>query len=436
MQQRERLRAELVALDRRHVWRPYTSSEDHESLDPFVIASAEGCWLHDVDGRRYLDANGSWWVNLLGHGHPRLRRVLREQTESLLHCSLASTTHEPAVRLAAELVAQAPEGLERVFFSDDGSTAVEVACKMAFQYWQQNSCPDRKRFITLSGAFHGDTVGAMSVSGVAAFRSTFGPLLFDTVRAPSPSFREDWQQVVEHVAAVLQSEGDSIAGVIVEPLVQGASGMQMWPAECLSQIRQLTRQADTFLIADEVFVGYGRLGSMWACDLADVTPDLLCLAKGFSGGVLPMAATLATGRIFDGFRGGKTRALMHGHSFCGNPLGASIAREVLAIYRDEEIVKRVPPKAKTLHEGFERLKALPGVSNIRCLGMVAAADLGDGGYAGKRGWLAFEEARRRGVYLRPLGDTLYVAPPLVISEHELALLVDVVYAAAAAAQET
>ncbi len=433
MVETELSREALVALDRRHVWRPYTSSEDHAARDPIVVARAEGVWLEDVDGRRYLDGNGSWWVNTLGHAHPRVLAALARQAETLAHCSLAGVTHAPAALLARDLVAVSPPGLERVFFSDDGSTAVEVATKIAFQYWQQNGRPARRRFVALGGAFHGDTLGATSLGGVPAFRSVFGPLLFDVLHAPDPGDdTHGFDRAVDAIERVLEKDGDEIAAVVVEPLLQGAAGMRVWDATLLARLRAAATRADTFLVADEVFTGYGRTGEMWACDHARVTPDLLCVAKAFAGGVLPMAATLATARVFDGFRGGRDRALMHGHSFCGNPLGAAVAREVLAVYRDEDVVGQARRKAPIVARAFERIARLPGVARARSLGLVGAADLGGGGYGGQRGWRVFDEARARGAYLRPLGDTVYVAPALTISERDLEQLLEVLHDAVAA----
>ncbi len=422
-------RERIVELDRRHVWRPYTSSEDHERMDPFVIASAEGAWLIDADGRRYLDGNASWWTCNVGHRHPRLRQVVARQAETLFHCSMAGTTHEQAALLAEELVAVAPAGLERVFYSDDGSTAVEVALKMAFQHWRQNGRPERTRFVALAGAFHGDTLGAVSVGGVEELCAAFGPLLFDVLRPPDPGDGDrGWERAVERIEAMLRDRADEIAGVLVEPVVQGAAGMRVWPAELLGRLRDATRRADTFLIADEVFSGFGRTGPMWACAHAGVAPDLLCTAKGLSGGVLPFAATLATARVYDGFRGGKDRALMHGHTFCGNPLGAAVAREVLAIYRDEDVLGQVRDKAPVLRSAFERMAAIPGVRRPRAVGMVGAVDLGEPGYFGPVGWRVHEAARRRGAYVRPLGNTVYLCPPLTVPTAELGQLCDVLHA--------
>lgn len=424
-------RADVVALERRHVWPPYTSSERHESSDPLVVVGGEGAWIEDADGRRLLDGNASWWTVTLGHQHPRLKAALQRQADALMHVAAGGITHAPIALLARDLAAVAPPGLTRAHFSDDGSTAVEVAIKAAFQYWQQNGRPRRTRFLVLAGAYHGDTIGAASLAAVEEFSRVFAPLFFEVIRAPHPD--ASWDGVVTHIERALRQHGDAIAGVVVEPLIQGASGMRMHPPEVLRRIREVTREVDTFLIADEVFTGYGRTGAMWACERAGVVPDLMCVAKGFTAGVLPMAATLASERVYDGFRGGAERALMHGHTFCGNPLGAAIAREVLAIYRDEDIVGQVRAKAPAIERAFERIAAIEGVRRVRTLGMVGAADLGDGGYRGQLGWRVFEAALERGAFLRPLGDTVYVTPALNIAEPDLeallAILEDAIRAA-------
>jgi adenosylmethionine-8-amino-7-oxononanoate aminotransferase len=424
-------RSEVVALDKRHVWHPYTAMDEYiAGTDPLVIVGAEGPYLYDADGTRYLDANGSWWVSTLGHRHPRLVLALAEQAGAFPHVSLAGVTHAPAARLAGELVALAPgagradvpegERLSRVFYTDNGSTAVEVAIKMAAQYWAQNGRPARTRFITLSGAFHGETIGATSVGGVGVFRDVFGPLLFDVVHVPSPAEPAGWERAFAQVEATLRAHPDEIAAVILEPLIQGAAGMHLYAPAFLRAVREATRAVDTFLIADEVFTGLGRTGARFACDLGPVVPDLLCLAKALSGGMLPFAATLATERVFSGFGGGRERALYYGHSYCGNPLGAAVAREVLAVYRDEDVLGQVARKAPRVKAAFERMAGdIPGVTRPRALGLVGAVDLGGGGYLARAGWRVFEAARRRGLYLRPLGDTVYVAPALNIPDAAL-----------------
>jgi adenosylmethionine-8-amino-7-oxononanoate aminotransferase len=409
---------DLIALDRLHVWRPYTSSEDHQHRPLFVVDRAEGPWLIAADGRRVLDASGSWWCNNLGHGHPRLRDAIRRQSERLMHCTFAAATHEPAARLAAELIEVAPPGLDRVFYSDNGSTAVEVALKIAFQYWQQNGQPGRKRFLALPGAYHGDTLGAMSAGAVDEFSSVFRPLLFDVSR-PAEPVDHDWAPVFDALFAELSEEGDRIAAVIVEPIVQGAAGMRMYPPALLAELRRKTEQAGALLIADEVFTGFGRTGPMWASEHAGITPDLLCTAKGLSGGMLPISATLATERVYDGFRGDKSRALMHGHTFCGNPLGAAVAREVLAIYRDDDVLASAAAKASKIRSAIDAMSEIPGVTHPRALGMCAAFDVGVTGYMGKIGWEISDVALGLGAHLRPLGNTIYVVPPLNIENDEL-----------------
>ena len=418
-------RDDIVRLDKAHVWHPYTPVDAWEKTDPIVVARAQGSSLYDADGTRYIDGNASWWVAGLGHGHPRLLRAMREQAEVLAHCSLGGIAHEPAASLAAELVAVAPPGLTRVFFTDNGSTAIEVAVKMALQTWQHLAAPKKTRFVALEGAFHGDTIAPSSLGGVEVFRRPFASVLFECVRAPFPE-PNAYERAFEAIREIIVKEHDSLAAVVVEPLLQGAAGMRAYDAQYLSALSDLTRAHDVLLIADEVFTGYGRTGAMWACDHAGITPDLMCVGKTFSS-LLPMGATLATERIYDTFRGGSNdRALWYGHTFCGNPIGAALAREVLAIFRDEGIVAQAKAKAPRITAAFDRIKTIPGVTGVRSLGMTGAADLarssdGSSGtsYLGALGWRVYEEARRRGAYLRPLGDTVYVCPPLVIDDRDL-----------------
>jgi adenosylmethionine-8-amino-7-oxononanoate aminotransferase len=296
---------------------------------------------------------------------------------------------------------------------------------MAFQYWQQNGRAERRRFLALPGAYHGDTIGAMSAGAVDDFSAVFRPLLFEVGR-PGDAQSHDFEPVFEELFSLIRRDAEQIAGVIVEPLVQGAAGMRMYPSELLAELRAETKRADTFLIADEVFTGFGRTGPMWACDHAGVSPDLLCTAKGLSGGVLPFAATLASDRIYDGFRGDKRRALMHGHTFCGNPLGAAVAREVIAIYEDEQILASAASKAEKLGQGIQGMREIPGVTAPRSLGMCAAFDVGTTGYMGTTGWEISDIALDLGAHLRPLGNTVYVVPPLNIEDADLERLLDIV----------
>lgn len=413
------MRDEILALDRAHVWHPYTQAGDHR--EPLVIRSARGSHLFDQDGRAYLDGNSSWWTAGLGHGHPRLLRALREQSEILAHCALAGITHEPAARLAAELAAVAPRGLSHVFYTDNGSGAIEVALRLALQFWQAERAPQKQRFVSLEGAFHGDTSGSASLGGVDTFRHAYGPILFETIRVDFPA-ADAFDRAFAAVAERIRGERDSIAGVFVEPMLQGAAGMRVYDARYLKELRALCSANDVLLIADEVFTGYGRTGRMWAVDHAGIAPDLMCVGKTFSS-LLPMAATLASSHIFDAMKG---TTLYYGHTFCGNPLGAAVAREVLAIFRDEHILAQVQPKVAQIASAFERMSKMPAVLRTRALGMVGALDLSAAGYGGKLGWQVYDEARKRGAYLRPLGDTVYVCPPLTITVDELATLLTIV----------
>lgn len=422
-------RETIVAADKARVWHPYTAMDKYiAEVDPLVIDRAEGPRLFDVDGRSYLDANSSWWVASLGHRHPRLVEVVKRQADTLLHCSLAGTTHEHAALLAEEIVALAPEGLTRVFYSDDGSTAVEVALKMAVQYFAQTGKPRKTRFATLDSAFHGETVGASSVGGVPLFRQSFRSLLFETVLLPSPASEAGLEAAITALGETFAREGETLAGIVVEPLVQGAAGMQIYDPAYLRAVRALCDEHDVLFIDDEVFTGYGRTGTFWAIEQAGVSPDLLCTAKGFSGGVLPMAATLASERLFDGFRGDAARAFYYGHSYCGHPLGAAIAREVLSIYREEGVLFGLPERQARISATFGALGQHPRIGRARSLGLIGACDLdvGKSGYLGDIGWRVYAEARARGAYLRPLGNVIYVAPPLNIPLPELDALLAIV----------
>lgn len=428
-------RDEILALDRAFVWHPYTPAHD-DSSPPLVVARAEGPHFWDIDGSRYIDGNSSWWVATLGHRHPRLLRALEEQARSLTHIALGGLTHEPAALLAKELVATMPghddpslasdRRLRRVFYSDDGSTSVEVAIKLCAQHCAQNGRAHRRRFIALSGGFHGETVGATSIGGIEAFRSVYGPLLFDVLRAPSPSEPDGWQRSFAAIDEALSSEGDIVA-VVVEPLVQGADGMRLYPPEFLRALRDCCDRADVFLIADEVFTGLGRTGTFWACEQAGIVPDVLCSAKGLSGALFPFAATVANDRVYDGFRGGRERAFLYGHSYCGNPLGCAVAREVLAVYRDERVLENVQSNAPVIERAFAAMQErFPSLRRARALGAIGAIDLGDTGYLADAGWRVYAEARARGAYVRPLGDTVYVAPPLTIDRQTLDELLRIV----------
>ncbi len=425
-------RAAIVRKDHAHVWHPYTAADLWEQEDPIVVARAEGSWLVDVDGTRYLDGNASWWTKTLGHGHPRLHEALLRQCALADHVAFAGITHEPAAALAEELVALAPPGLERVFYTDNGSGAIEVAVKIAIQSFRQRGRPEKTRFLALDGAYHGDTIGAASLGGVEIFRRPFAGVLFECLHAPIAD-PAGLPRVFATLEAMLREHADRIAAVFVEPRLQGAEGMRVYSPELLVRLRALCTELDVLLVCDEVFTGYGRTGPMWACSSAGISPDMLCLGKAFTQ-LLPMGATLATRDLYDQFRGPKANALLYGHTFAGNPLGAAVAREVLAIYRDEDVLGQVSTKAPRIARFVEELAREPGVSRPRSLGMVGAVDLaGDASpfegeaadYLGAAGWRVYREARRRGAYLRPLGSTVYLCPPLTILDTELDTLLSI-----------
>ncbi|HEX2679449.1 MAG TPA: adenosylmethionine--8-amino-7-oxononanoate transaminase, partial [Polyangiales bacterium] len=354
-----------------------------------------------------------------------LVQALRAQAEKMCHVPLAGIAHEPSALLARELCAVAPSGLSRVFYSDDGSTAVEVSLKLALQYWAQNGRPERTRFLALDGGYHGDTMGAVSVSGIEVFRRSFGNVLIDCLRAPTGA--SGYEQAFDVLGKLLAERAGELAAVIVEPIAQGAVGMRLYQPELLRALRELTQRHDVFLICDEVFTGYGRTGPFWASEHAQIAPDMVCTAKGFTGGMLPMAATLVNERIFSGFLGGGERTFFYGHTFCGNPLGAALAREVLRVYRDERVLEQAAPKAERIARAFERFGSLPDVVETRSLGMIGALDLaGSKHYLEPRGRRVYREALRRGAYLRPLGNTIYITPSLNIPDADLDELLGIV----------
>jgi adenosylmethionine-8-amino-7-oxononanoate aminotransferase len=422
------LRERIVALDKQRVWHPYTEMQRYrERVEPLVITRAEGSRLYDLDGRCYLDGNASWWTATLGHGHPRLVEALRRQAGTLCHTALAGIAHQHASELAEAICGVAPEGLEHVFFSDDGSTSVEVAMKFCLQYWAQAGRPERRRFVALEEAFHGETLGVTALGGVELFRRPFAGSLLECIHVPPPRDPAVSAHAFEALERAIAGNADTLAGVVLEPVVQGAAGMRLYDPAYLRRARELCDRYDVFLVCDEVFTGYGRTGPMWSSEHAGVAPDLLCTAKGFTGGMLPMAATLATERIFQGFLGAPERAFYYGHTFCGNPLGAAVALEVLRVFEDERVLERARPRAERISRAFQALGELPGVANTRALGMLGALDLeGPGGYLAEAGWRVYEAARERGAYLRPMGNVVYVTPALNIPDDDLDALLEIV----------
>jgi len=423
--------AALADLDRRHLWHPFTQHQAWNAEEPLIIADAEGCWLRDDVGRRYLDGVSSLWCNVHGHRVPEIDAAVRAQLDRVAHSTLLGLSHPTAITLAARLAAVAPAGLTRVFYSDSGSTAAEVALKMAFQYQRQRGAPERTRFATLSGAYHGDTIGAVSVGGIDLFHETFRPLLFPTVVLPAPVTAGGAEEAdcLERALAALDAHGDQLAALVVEPLVQGAAGMKHHSPAFLRALVERARALGALVIADEVAVGFGRTGALFACELAEVRPDLLCLAKGITGGYLPLAATLATDAIYEAFLAAPAaaRQFFHGHTYTGNPLACAAALASLDLFAQREVLTHVRALAARFAAHLERVASLPGVAAVRHRGVMVGIDLATPGgvpyspevRAGHRLAMA---ARARGVVLRPLGDTLVINPPLALSLDEADLL--------------
>jgi adenosylmethionine-8-amino-7-oxononanoate aminotransferase len=423
---------QLAALDRQVLWHPFTQQQGWErDEEPLLIERAEGCTLFDVDGNAYLDGVSSLWCNLLGHRHPRLDAAVREQLDRVAHTTMLGLSHPPAVELAAKLLEVAPQGdrrLSRVFFSDNGSTACEIALKMAFQWWQHRGERQRTKFAYLRMSYHGDTLGSVSVGGIELFHSMYKPLLFDGV-VVEPGDPAD-------LARVLAEHGHEIAAVVVEPLVQGAAGILLQPEGYLRAVRDLCDAHDVLLVCDEVATGFGRTGTMWACEQEDVVPDLLCCAKGLTGGYLPLAATLATERIYEGFLGEfhEFRTFFHGHTYTGNPLACAVALETLRTLEDEDVLGALQPKLARLGALLdERVAPLAAVGEIRRRGFMVGIELDGFALEQRMGHQVVLAARERGVVLRPLGDVVVLMPPLTITDQELERLVTVTGEAIAAA---
>ena len=416
-------------LDRQHVWHPFTQAQT--APDPIPITSAKGIRLYAEDGREFLDLISSWWVNLHGHAHPTIAAAIAKQAHTLEQVIFAGFTHQPAAQLAAELVQRLPAGLTRVFFSDDGSTAVEVALKMALQYWRNQGEAQRTRFLAFEGGYHGDTVGAMSVGQGSDFFSTYGSLLFEVGLLPYPQTWDGDADVVskEQAALVvldayLAQHGETLAGVIIEPLVQGAAGMRMCRPEFLQQLAAKLRAAGILLIFDEVMTGFGRTGAMFAAIKAQVMPDLICLSKGLTAGFLPMSVTVASEAIYAAFLGENfDRALIHGHSFTANPLGCAAALASLQVFEDEQTLAKLPQIEAWHRQGLVQLAGHPAVQRVRVTGTIAAFDVvtTDAGYTSAVGAQLKAFFHERGLLLRPLGNVVYLLPPYCVTQDELAL---------------
>ncbi len=424
-------------------WHPCTQMKDHESLPLIPIRQARGVWLEDYDGKRYLDAISSWWVNLFGHGHPHIDGRIREQLGRLAHVITAGFTHEPAVTLAERLVQRAPPGLTRVFYAENGSSAVEIALKMSFHAWRNQGCTRKQQFVSLTNAYHGETLGALAVGGVALYRETYGPLLMPCLQAPTPDCYlrpegVDWEthsrELLAPMAALLAARSDEICAVIVEPLIQCAAGMRMYHPIYLRGLRDLCDRHGVHLIADEIAVGFGRTGTFFACEQAGITPDFLCVGKGLTGGYLPLAAVLTREAIYQGFYDeyATLKAFLHSHSYTGNALGCAAALATLDLFDASPVLASNGRLAEHLAQALAPLRDHPHVGEVRQTGLVAAVEMTPNGdrhsaypWQERRGLRVYRHALERGVLLRPLGNVVYFMPPYVITTDEIDLIVAV-----------
>src|SRR5215216_1115257 len=419
-------------LDHDHLWHPFTQQREWVAEEPLLIEAAEGSELIDTEGRRYLDGVSSLWCNVHGHRHPAIDDAVREQLGRVAHSTMLGLSHPGATELAVRLVEIAPAGLNRVFYSDSGSTAVEVALKMAFQYWQHRGGQHVRKtsFICLDQAYHGDTIGSVSLGGMDLFHSVFDPLLFEAHHAPPGDI-----DAMERLVATREEE---VAAVVNEPLVQGAAGMITHPPGYLRAVRRLCDRHGLLLICDEVATGFGRTGTMFACEQEGVSPDLLCIAKGLTGGYMPLAATLASEWIYEAFLGphAEFKTFFHGHTYTGNPLACAAAIASLELFERERTLVRLQPKIRLLSEWLGQVERMREVHEVRQRGLMVGIDLGEHDPELRLGHRVVLEARRRGVIVRPLGDVIVLMPPLAISKQDLRRLVEVVAESIRAAHPT
>lgn len=404
----------LAEKDHQFLWHPFTQMKEWVSVPPVIIASAEGAVLRDTEGREYLDGNSSIWTNLHGHRHPQITAAIKDQLDRIAHSSFLGLSNVPAIELAERLCRLTK--LDRVFYSDDGSTAMEAALKMAFQYWQHRRQTQRRKFVAFADAYHGDTLGAVSVGGIELFHAIYRPLLFEVIRVSRLS----------ELRRIMEQQHGEIAAVVIEPLVQGAAGMRLWPHGLLAELRQLCDHFDVLLIADEVLTGFGRTGTMFACEQEGVRPDLMALAKGLTGGYLPLAATMTTAEIYNAFLGeyAEFKTFFHGHSYTGNQLGCAAALASLEIFEEERVLDNLKSKIENLRFGLVQCRALPGVVDVRQIGMIGAVEVGSYPLAAKMGFKICDEMRRRGVLTRPIGNTVVMMPPYCITQEQLTRLTD------------
>lgn len=434
---------ELVEQDLKYIWHPCSQMKDYETLPPIVVERGEGVKLYDKNGKEYIDIVSSWWCNLLGHCNPKINAAVKEQIDKLEHVIFANFTHEPAIKLCGELMKIIPKGLCKFNFSDNGSAAVECALKMSFQYQYQTGKPKKQRFMCLSEGYHGETIGALSVGTMDLYAKIYQPMLMDTIRIEAPDcFRCPYGKTrdncscecFEHAEKAFERYAEETAAVIVEPLFQGSAGMRIYPALYLKKLRELCDKFDVLLIADEIATGFGRTGKMFAFDHAGVSPDIMCISKGLTGGYMPMSMTVTTQAVYDAFYAdySEGKAFMHSHTYSGNPLGCACALAVQQIFREDKILENAQKRAVYLNKRLnERLGGYKHTGEIRHIGLINAIELvknpstKESFPSGLRtGYQIYKKALERGLLLRPLGDVLYFNPPLTITEGELDEAID------------
>jgi len=434
-----------VEKDLKYVWHPYTQMKDCQTHLPILIERADGIKLYDSDGKFYYDTISSWWCNVHGHNHPRIKAAIKEQLDSLEHVLFAGFTHKPAISLAERLVSITPEPLTKVFFSDNGSTAVETALKMSFQYWRNIGQKRKTKFVALDHGYHGDTLGAMSVSGVDRFNSVFSPLLFQSFKAPSPyCYRCPVGKeksscdiaCLKPLEEILENNSNEIAAMILEPLVMAAGGMIIYPGEYLEKAAALVRKHNVHLIVDEIATGFGRTGRMFACDHVNIEPDFMCQSKGITGGYLPLAATLTTDEVYSAFYDDyeKEKTFYHGHTYTANPISCSAALASLDVFQEEDTIGKLSKVIPLIRKGLGKIKELPYVGDVRHIGMIGAVELVEN----KESKKVFNSNRRivleiykkgleRNLLLRPLGNIIYFFLPLCIKEAEVSYIMENCY---------
>lgn len=425
------------------IWHPCTQMKDHETVPPLLIERGDGIYLHDRENNRYMDVIASWWVNLFGHNHPRLNAAIEKQLGKMAHVMFAGVTHQPAIDLAGSLVESTPANLTRVFFSDNGSTSVEVALKMSLQYWQQTGNARRVKFIYLTGAYHGETLGALSVCGLPLFRETFDKVLLENIEVAGPDcYRCPYNltpetcqaECFENMEAELNKNAETVAGVIIEPLVQGAAGMKMYPPSYLKKLQAACNALDVHVIYDEIAVAFGRTGALFVCERHELQPTFLCLSKAITSGYLPLAATLTEERIYQAFYGDSRKMFPHSHSYTANPLACACANETFTLLKEDRFLENLQPKIRFMREYGEKLRELKWCGEFRQTGMIARVELVQDKKTRepfplekRLGYKIYLEGLKRGVLMRPLGNVIYFIPPLIISTEEIKTMIDIAH---------